>query len=247
MDIMTLSLAVKKALEELGVKTEKTKEYLIPQTNLVAEEPGDSGIYEVYLETNFVATLDQIQLAGGKIPDNVMVLFDGKTYVCDIVIVEEGELAGAILGNQKYIGGEDTGEPFIFFSGGGNDGIVYEIQGEHTFAVYIETETIHPIDPKFIPGVVLPVVELETGVTFEGSMLTPEDAEKMDALNGAPFLAKLVGDIGLGGLHQFSAVMNVIERGGGAFVYVCNIFQVAISIGNENGDWELGVLPLTDG
>jgi hypothetical protein len=47
--------------------------------------------------------------------------------------------------------------------------------------VTIEAETIHPIDPKFLPGVCLPVVELTTQPTEEGATLTDAENARMDA------------------------------------------------------------------
>ena len=41
-------------------------------------------------------------------------------------------------------------------------------------------ETIHPIDPKYLPGVCLPVVELTTVPTADGAALTAEESEMMN-------------------------------------------------------------------
>lgn len=41
----------------------------------------------------------------------------------------------------------------------------------------IETETIHQIDPKFIPGAVLPVVELETNISSTGEFVALTESE----------------------------------------------------------------------
>lgn len=54
------------------------------------------------------------------------------------------------------------------------------------------TETIHPIDPKFIPGAVLPVVELTTEPTEKGAPLTEAESAMMDeaAAKGMPAVIK---------------------------------------------------------
>lgn len=53
----------------------------------------------------------------------------------------------------------------------------------------IETETIHKIDPKFLPGVCLPVVELSTEPTTEGVELTAEENTKLnEALSQSPLV-----------------------------------------------------------
>ena len=68
-------------------------------------------------------------------------------------------------------------------------------------------ETIHPIDPKYLPGVVMPVVEIETEPNGDGVELSDADMEKLKALNGAvPFVAKF----SMEGLPVY-AVMNGIN------------------------------------
>ena len=44
-----------------------------------------------------------------------------------------------------------------------------------------ETETIHPIDPKYLPGVCLPVVELSTVPTADGAALTAEETAQLSS------------------------------------------------------------------
>ena len=57
--------------------------------------------------------------------------------------------------------------------------------------VTFEWKTLHPIDPKFLPGVCLPVVELTTAPTTEGAQLTDAEAAAVDALNGSPCILKI--------------------------------------------------------
>lgn len=65
------------------------------------------------------------------------------------------------------------------------------------------TETIHPIDPKYIPqipaeklpGAVLPVVELSTIPTVEGAQLTEMEVAAIKATEGMPFIGKFQLDI----------------------------------------------------
>lgn len=56
----------------------------------------------------------------------------------------------------------------------------------------IKLETIHPIDPKFLPGVCLPVVELTTQPTAEGAPLTAEESANVQAAlaMGVPCVVK---------------------------------------------------------
>lgn len=53
-------------------------------------------------------------------------------------------------------------------------------------------DTIVPIDPKYLPGVCLPVVELETVISGDSAetVLSAVDSAKMDALNGEACILK---------------------------------------------------------
>lgn len=56
---------------------------------------------------------------------------------------------------------------------------------------YTEGETIHPIDPKFLPGVCLPVVELETELSKTEVELSENDVAKLEAIDHlSPFVLK---------------------------------------------------------
>lgn len=52
------------------------------------------------------------------------------------------------------------------------------------------TETIHPIDQKYLPGVCLPVVELSTLLDFDGVELTAEESAALDKAVGLPCIIK---------------------------------------------------------
>lgn len=205
---MDFTLTTKKVLKKLGGDKISGKNYLIPQTNFFAEDDGE-GLYVAELGTSLAFTLVEIQLAGGEIPDKVTCLFDGNPYVLDIVIIEENGVKGYALGNLKYYGEEDTGEPFLLISGN-NDGIVCETAGEHTFAIYYEKETIVPIDQKYLPegygGGGLPVVALRTEFSTEYTELTAEESAKMEAAasTGLPCVIQFF----FSGLVQ-SAVFNL--------------------------------------
>lgn len=73
-----------------------------------------------------------------------------------------------------------------------NVGIALEVSGQENPFVTLQWETIHPIDQKYLPGVCLPVVELETAVTSTQVALSEEDGAQMDTLNGEPAVLKLV-------------------------------------------------------
>jgi hypothetical protein len=62
-----------------------------------------------------------------------------------------------------------------------------------SFELTFEWETIHPIDPKFIPGAVLPVVEISTNPSTEGAPLTAEESAAIQAAfdTGMPCVVKI--------------------------------------------------------
>lgn len=63
--------------------------------------------------------------------------------------------------------------------------------------VSVSTFRTHiPIDPKYIHGAVLPVVELSTVPTAEGTPLTEAEAAAIDALNGKPCIVVFNGVLG---------------------------------------------------
>lgn len=148
MDILTLSLATRKALWELGVDVETT------QT-------------EIMNEKEMVFTHNYVSLGNGYVsivPGFVYIVkFDGKQYICNV-----SEYDGvSVIGNADFVlGTGDNGMPFLV-SDNGSEVMLINVhhikEGEtHTFGISVQEETIHPIDPKFLPGVCLPVVELET-------------------------------------------------------------------------------------
>lgn len=56
----------------------------------------------------------------------------------------------------------------------------FDENGDEFYVPRIETETIVPIDPKYLPGVCLPVVELSTTVA-SGAVFTAEENAKLTA------------------------------------------------------------------
>lgn len=88
-------------------------------------------------------------------------------------------------------------------------------------SVHFEIKTIHPIDPKFIPGAVLPVVELSTTVTSGATFTDAENAALTNAFeSGLPVVFK--GNFELDGV-SFS---NVATVGQSATLVTTNAFVV---------------------
>ena len=119
--------------------------------------------------------------------------FDGeKTLQKDaFTIVYDGSLPAIALGETPCVTviPEDGHEGLPI-------GLFVFYMTENGFSVYPSkiqlAETIVPIDQKYLPGVCLPVVELETAVTSTQAALSEEDGAQMDALNGEPAVLKLV-------------------------------------------------------
>lgn len=101
-------------------------------------------------------------------------------------------------------------------------------------------ETIVPIDPKYLPGVCLPVVELSTAVTAEGATLTAEESAKMDAVGGHACVIKCTINMmeieipvefvctgcALGDVVIYTAVINFGDK-----------TPYYVAIGNEGAGW----------
>ena len=132
--------------------------------------------------------------------DICKVVFDGAEYTI-LAVVTNNEIE---IGN---IEGTDDGVPFLFhfFDTGAEWQLTINAMGaetEHSFALYLQTETIHPIDKKYLPdmgGGGLPVVELETAINStengDGGW-TGADADKITAAYelGTPVIFKFTAN-----------------------------------------------------
>lgn len=102
---------------------------------------------------------------------------DSGTYtaVCKKVTEPEAGVEMFCLGNLEHFGFDATSETYGFASyeaDGMVVGFIVDYDNGTTFSVDEKTETIHPIDPKFLPGACLPVVELETAIPVDGVAIT---------------------------------------------------------------------------
>lgn len=83
------------------------------------------------------------------------VLWDGVPYICTAILFD----GFVYIGNLIATDGADTGEPFgVAFRGKRFNIFSVRDEDTHTCSIKAYSETIHPIDPKFLPGVCLPVV-----------------------------------------------------------------------------------------
>ena len=174
MDILTLSLAAKKALRELGVDATPGKVFL-------KETTASYGVVTRY-----------IGLAAGK---TYNVSFLGGTFQA---VCKAGEEIRYIGNLSLFIeDAENTGEVFCIAEvvEDGQIGTVWSFSIEGEEFTVSTAETIHPIDPKFLPGVCLPVVELSTvfdSTTEEPTVCNESDYQKLEGISdtGTPFVCK---------------------------------------------------------
>lgn len=171
----------------------KRKKVIAPEGMVVAA--GD-GLYLFATMVDGVFTPLYLDLVVGE-TYNVRV--NGADYTC--VAFNEDEV-GTCLGNAALLYSEDLagveGDPFVVSQFGepneeGKTAWMALFAAELTdpaISISQETETIHTINPKYLPGVCLPVVELTTQATNERTELTAEEAAMLDTLNGAPCLMK---------------------------------------------------------
>ena len=117
------------------------------------------GVFEVRIVEPGVAGFETevLDIKGG---DQLLVNWNGKQYTS--VVFDIGSISG--FGNLAIIGfGDDTGEPFIYLPGtmdGNVEGqvVTTNAPGTVTFTVVSKTETVHPIDPKYLP---IKVIDLD--------------------------------------------------------------------------------------
>lgn len=237
MDLITLSLAVCKVLEELGVKTSKS------QTTVFRGSP-------VADSSNWI--IDFTPVSGKE----YTVTVNGETTTQKAASYTDEAIGNCILlGNATLIGGEANGvEWYIihfvdveasFFAWVNNT----EEDGTTTITITTETNTIHPIDPKFIPGAVLPVVEITSAqyaYDSDGNVVTTELSETESAQltaaakTGLPCVVKL--DILVPGSNMVANATMVMTWIPTTGYYTAPhpmpvITGMTISIANNDGVW----------
>jgi plastocyanin len=202
MDIMTLAMAkaeTEKLKKSGGVGYAETAQTVLLDGvfEIPEVEGGLSGFECEYLEL--------------KAGDTVTVKWNGVQYTC-VVFDIEGSIG---FGNLAVMGADiNTGEPFMFGNAVDEDGTSYGMfltyeHGSVTVTVSITTETIHPIDPKYLPGVCLPVVEFTTTLGTNVTLTSAEnEALTKVAVTASPVLIKANLDMGNGNAMPVRAVFN---------------------------------------
>lgn len=224
MDVLTLSMA-KAYSDSKGGYTKSRIEQILPEATHNFEL--QDGFAMVMIERNAVLYEGQ----------SCTVLWDGKTYNCNVFVVEES----TVIGNAGIFTGESGGEePFFISFEEGVIVLVAEIAGEHTVSVSSTTETIVPIDQKYLPGVCLPVVELSTTFSM-GAALT--DAEN-ELLTGAhaknvPLVIRCSMNLGNSSVFENTAAVWSPASSGGIKAFVLSMGGIVLQIADmlKDGNW----------
>lgn len=223
MDMITLAMAKSYTNSQRLGYTETVDFMIVEKTKFdFAPELGVGDLYAVEIES-----VNRDKITAGL---QLVVHYDGEDYICTVM-----EVSGVFaFGNLGVLGiGPDTGEPFLITDNGDRLGVIAADTAEtHTIGIICDTETVHTIDPKFIPGAVLPVVKLTTVVTAEGAELTVEEAAKMDALSGNPAVLKA----NVEGVGEICGVINAMVVGGQQS-YMVGFGTLYVILQNSDGAW----------
>lgn len=158
MDILTAKIGANMAKKELAASGQvgyvKSHQALIlPETEIV---------FTSYIELPKIGLINMISGV------EYITKWDGEEYRC--TAIQDGVMA--TIGNLNIINNTapDTGEPFVVATDS-DEGCTYVIPSEfgtYTISISGGFETIHTIDPKFLPGNIPRVVNLiDYGVTAE--------------------------------------------------------------------------------
>lgn len=186
--------AKSRVLRDLGVDIEPAK--LILDEPLGADASGDFGGATIYINQNEKP---------GKIEEGKVytVTTDSGSFtsVCKATTLEDNT-ALLFIGNGKLFALEDTGESFVIslladeFST-----MLYAVDYDNgSHMKIVSEETIHPIDPKFLPGVCLPVVEI-TSAEYPTDGIVELSAEEITQIDNALCLSSLI-------IFKFKGVFN---------------------------------------
>lgn len=196
MDILDQILAAEMAKQysdSKGGYTKTTKTVILPETTVTPDQHRtDMGV------NGYFPLGGAIPFTTGKrykvVVDGDIKYLDTTEYDPD---VDQIYCVGnpAIYDNSGFY--PDNGEPWVLLSyetmGMSAVGFADPTENEksHTVAVYELVKTIVPFDPKFLPGVCLPVVELSTTVERGATFTDAENAALNEAFNTKlPFVVR---------------------------------------------------------
>jgi hypothetical protein len=172
--------------------------------------------------------------------DNLTVTWNGEQYVCKVVLMEDDEgVPTPVCGNLGIFEGvEGTGEPFVYTIGDEGGTFVTAENGNITVSVTAETETIHTIDPKFLPSggggnatlyfdlLSDDVYIYKTADLSEANRITVSELQEI-AESGQSIVLKQTVSAELGGASIFMPVVSVTISPNA--VGMCTVIQTDVS------------------
>ena len=231
MDILSINLGAKKALEKLGVKVEKTNTVLLPETTVEMIGATPDG-YKMGV-IGEVENPTHIGLVAGK---KYEVTYNGVKYVsvCTSVAVDTDAMLviGAPTEETEFgIGFDFTEVPFSITGaivdgtfGGAMVTVSDQTATSCTIAISVETETIHTIDPKFLPAAEVLVLE-DYGISLQTLFAKGGGKQTIDA---SPLFAKM--ERGKRYILRGAYGEDVIEAEPGFIQYRADGSIVAVSV-----------------
>lgn len=203
---------------------------VLPETVLTAEN------YSTVVAVNGCFMSPRIAMETGK---KYRVVVDGLALDYVAEMMDGGGVAGYLAGDwgildPSYAGYDGVdGWPWLVAVSDsmGMYGVGFADPAEnaksHTMAVYEITEEVRTIEPKYLPGVCLPVVELTTVGTSGGAALTAEESAKMEevAALGLPIIVKAM----VGGTIPASGVYSYANMGYPVFTATSSGMQFTVA------------------
>lgn len=188
-------LAANMVKRDLGIKQVNKKTIFVPEQALVYGEMG----YVI----DFVPEVGKVYT----------VSVNGEKYQAEAKSANFQGIDIVVLGNGYIYGLEHTGEDWLIAYSAADQTCAFAwadgLEHDTTISVYQLTETLTPMNPKYLPGVCLPVVELSTIANEYGVEVTAEDAAKLDevATMNVPIVCKISDSVG-----SFAAVLTRISN-----------------------------------
>ena len=225
--------AANKALRKLGIREDKQTVYVVHDAQIAFDDGASN-------ENDGLVNPDSPIMTG---VGSYHVIWDSKEYVCEPWTVSGNGNKNVYLGNNYHSSGkkeEDNGLPFYFdFLTLSNGTIRFHVLTDYgdystrTISIYTQTETITPIDPKYLPGVCLPVVEIASAeYPFSGDpvALSAEESAKFAAAaeTGLPVVIKLT-------LNSMSLTAQYMSG-----LYMGNFGSGILSFAFSENGWVMG-------
>lgn len=211
-----------------------------------------------YVEVSEAVIFENLAVSGGEADTTVTTqMIPGKTYIVTVggvkyerVCYTEALDGIACVGNARLYDfvNEDNGDDF--FVGQARETIVQcytRNMGDTTITLAEKTETIHPIDPKFIPGaplfdltkIGLPAVQLNSSVMVE----TTDVSEISAAMDAGNIKIKTLVSIDGAEIDVYANLLpaylpaaqtreaaTVLAFGGKVYAIILTVYQIGINL-----------------